>query len=188
MKDTLGRENRKHSNKRCRECQKSFRPKRASSRYCSRPCAWANNGGHNRKQESWKMNSKGYIEGRIWLPDGTQIQVKQHRYIMAGILGRPLKQSEDVHHVNGNKSDNRPENLEVIDHGEHSRITNNARTYKRGYKVRLSSAERKARSLRAIAMGLYRLGQAAIAKEKKKKRDRNHRLKSEGEKSGEERA
>lgn len=45
----------------------------------------------------------------------------QHRYIMENHIGRELKRSEFVHHINGNTQDNRIENLELIHAGEHTR-------------------------------------------------------------------
>jgi hypothetical protein len=165
MIDSWGRtNNRKLSDKNCAECGIVFRPIRATSNYCSISCARKKNGGANKKPETWWKNSKGYIEGRIWLSNNTQIRVKKHRFVAEGIIGRPLKPWEDVHHIDGVKDNNSPENLQIIAHGDHSRISNANRDYKKGYKMNLTPEQRKSRSIKAIAMRLSEIGRAAIAK------------------------
>lgn len=158
LTDSWGRKNRALADKACEQCGTIFRPIRAQSRYCSRPCAWANNGGHNRKPETWWVNAKGYLEGKIWLDEHTQIRVKKHRWLMEKHLGRKLLPTEDVHHKDENKLNNDMKNLELISHGAHSTLHNNKRTYRKGYQLNLSDSERAARSDR------MKLARAAISK------------------------
>lgn len=48
--------------------------------------------------------------------------VAEHRLMAEEKFGRPLKQNEVVHHINENKLDNIPENLEVMTVSEHNRF------------------------------------------------------------------
>jgi len=69
------------------------------------------------KGDRWTDN-RGYVRVRVGY--GKQSWAYEHRVVMAATLGRPLLSSEDVHHINEDKQDNRPENLEVVSRSAHT--------------------------------------------------------------------
>ena len=48
--------------------------------------------------------------------------VLEHRLIVEVVLGRPLASDEVVHHINGDKGDNRSVNLAVMSQADHARL------------------------------------------------------------------
>ena len=53
---------------------------------------------------------------------GKGVQQDEHRYAMEKHLGRSLTPVECVHHINGDRADNRIGNLSVVSRSEHAKI------------------------------------------------------------------
>lgn len=65
---------------------------------------------------SRKINAQGYVVlTSYWDHANSQRRgnILEHSLVMSEILGRPLEAHENVHHINGVRDDNRPENLEL---------------------------------------------------------------------------
>lgn len=68
-----------------------------------------------RKSKGWWLTSQGYV--MIFEPNHPNSNINgcinQHVFVMSQHLKRPLKKGESVHHINGQRDDNRIENLEL---------------------------------------------------------------------------
>lgn len=137
----------------CPACHCQFKPKRVEQKFCCQPCAISMRPAPERKLiGKWGTSLSGYIVRKEWIGD-KRVTVKQHRLVAEEKLGRPLLLEEDVHHINGDKTDNRPENLVVLNHGDHTIVTNSERTYKRGYSITITGEESVRRRERIVSAG-----------------------------------
>ena len=114
--------------KKCAQCGRLFRRGRLQSgrlesvedfkkrKFCCRKCYFKYNTGPN--HWLWKGPTKIRKDGYIRYNDDRYV----HRVMMEDVLKRKLKSDEFIHHINGDTSDNRIENLEIISNSRHRKL------------------------------------------------------------------
>ena len=104
-------------------CPRCGSLKKKRSRLC-RPCSdQERTGEHNNNWKGGKtLSSHGYV--LIKVPTGHPLRqahgyAYEHSVVASQQLSRALSKGELVHHLNGDKADNRPENLMVLPSNAH---------------------------------------------------------------------
>jgi len=112
----------------CLICSKEFYApayRIETAKFCSRRCTSLANPENTKKAQlasplikrAGIVREKKYVVLRV---NGRSI--REHRHVMQVHLGRVLLPHEHVHHINGDPTDNRIENLMVLTNSEHQKL------------------------------------------------------------------
>lgn len=74
------------------------------------------------KNSNWKGGIRRDPLGRMMIRQNNGKYKYRYRILMELILGRELKDEEIVHHINGDVSDDRIENLQLLSQSKHASI------------------------------------------------------------------
>lgn len=101
--------------KNCLNCGKEFSTNRENAKFCHHPCSVKF---RNKNKRIPYLKHDGYI----WLTVSPNIRRKVHDLTMEEVINRPLTENECVHHINGIRTDNRIENLQLMTKSEHAKL------------------------------------------------------------------
>lgn len=119
--------------KKCLQCKRLFRPARKEQMWCSMSCASVRKGKMRRGQKTGPQKGKvykkrvdqdGYIRVNAVLHpfrDG-RLMILEHVMVMEKFLKRRILPIECVHHRDGDRQNNKIENLELITRSRHSSL------------------------------------------------------------------
>ena len=110
----------------CKECgTETKKYDREGSIFCNNKCyfKWKRKNPNKRAYKD-KIFVNGYFY--LYMPEHPNAikkgrYIAEHRYIAEQTIGRYLERNEIAHHINGDKTDNRKENIEFMTIGEHKR-------------------------------------------------------------------
>lgn len=110
----------------CYFCKKEFidwEANRPCKRvFCSRKCKGSFMKTQTGQQAiHWKNARTNHNGGYFIITRECKPQL-EHRFVMEEFLGRKLSKNEHIHHLNGNKKDNKLENLILLTNSEHKRL------------------------------------------------------------------
>lgn len=99
----------------CAHCGQAFERTYPEQRYCGHSCGRRAHGSSRRRDVgARRVLTTGYVSIKVAdNGDRSERWRPEHRYVMEQHLGRPLLPEESVHHRNGDRADNRLENLEL---------------------------------------------------------------------------
>jgi len=125
--------------KTCPKCGEDFLAAHAKDVFCTISCKLKGNtygtAGKGTPHEGYRrgkffgvgtkrVSTCGYVE--IHLPGHILAdkhgRVAEHRLVMSEHIRRPIEKTEHVHHINGDRSDNRIENLVILTKSHHNSI------------------------------------------------------------------
>jgi hypothetical protein len=89
-----------------------------AGRFCSVKCKAAAQRGVELSHGKTYIRPDGYVAVKT----GIRSYDLEHRLVMAKAIGRSLTTDEHVHHLNGDKADNRIENLQLMTNTEHQKL------------------------------------------------------------------
>jgi hypothetical protein len=143
----------------CQECDKSFQVKaflikHGRGKYCSKSCRI--------KAQSKAISGKSHYnwrggkilhQGKYWLiykkehPFADRYgYVREHRLVVEAHLGRYLRRDEIIHHKNGVTTDNRLDNLKILNLSTHTVIHKLGKKFPKEVTEKISASMKRVRA------------------------------------------